>query len=136
VSDSSASSVFSLGFSAGLKWRFRSPAPESGAVFLNPSASYIISEDWDASISIPTTRRWFTSVNEVAPRDWTIEPNAVLEYIIPANWLGGEDNARLFGRPALDAVVLFERNWSSQGSLSYRQWLAGLVLRGGWSFGL
>jgi hypothetical protein len=132
-SDSSASSVFSLGFSAGLQWRFRSPAPESGAVFLNPSASYIISEDWNASFSMPTTRRWFVSVNGVAPRDWTIEPNAVLEYIIPANWLGGTDNARLLGWPAVDALVLFERNWSSEGSLYYSQWLAGLVLRGGWS---
>lgn len=42
---SSASSVFSLGCGAGLQWRFRSPAPESGAVFLNLSASYVISED-------------------------------------------------------------------------------------------
>jgi hypothetical protein len=39
ASDSSASEVFSLGCSAGLQRRFRSPAPESGAVFLNTSAS-------------------------------------------------------------------------------------------------
>ena len=45
ASDSSASSVFSFGCSAGLQWRFRSPVPESGAVFLNPSAPYVISED-------------------------------------------------------------------------------------------
>jgi hypothetical protein len=51
ASDSSASSVFSLVCSAGVQWRFRSPAPESGAVFLNPSASYVVADDWNASFS-------------------------------------------------------------------------------------
>lgn len=131
---SSASSVFSLGFSGGVQWRFRSPAPASGAVFVNPSAAYIISEDWNASLSMFTTRRWYESVDGVARRDWTIEPNAVLEYIIPGAWLGGADIARLLGWPAVDALVLFERNWSSVGNGYYTQWLAGLVLKGGWRF--
>jgi hypothetical protein len=34
-----------------LQWRFRSLAPESGAVFLNPSASYVVADDWNASFS-------------------------------------------------------------------------------------
>ena len=62
ASDSSASSVFSLGFSGGLQWRFRNPSPASGAMLLNPSAAYIISDDWNASLSMFTTRRWFESV--------------------------------------------------------------------------
>jgi hypothetical protein len=53
--------------------------------------------------------------------------------IIPAKRLGGTDNAGRFGWPAVDALVLFEGNWSSEDSLTYSHWLAGLVLRGGWS---
>jgi hypothetical protein len=134
ASDSSASSVFSLGFSPGLQWRFHTPSPASGAIFLNPSASYIISDDWNASLSMFTTRRWFESVDGVARRDWTMEPNAVLEYIIPSRWLGGVDTARLLGWPAIDALVLFDRNWSSVGSGQYKQWLAGVALKTGWRY--
>ena len=63
-----------------------------------------------------------------------MEPNAVLQDIIPGDWLGGADIARLLGWPALDALVLFERNWSSVGSGYYTQWLARLLLKGGWRF--
>jgi hypothetical protein len=132
-SHSAALSAFFIGFSTGLQWRFRSPSPASGALFLNPSAGYIFSEHWNASLSTFTTRRWFESTNGVARRDWLVEPTGILEFIIPSAWLGGADMARLLGRPALDSVASVERNWSSVSSGAYTQWRVGLVLKVGLS---
>jgi hypothetical protein len=134
ASNSSASTVWSFGFSAGAQWRFRNPPPQSGAPFLNLSAAYIISEHWNLSFYMPTTRRWYVSINGVSRKDWTVEPTAILEYIIPIGWFGGADTARLLGRPALDSVVSLEKDWSNESGGTYGQWIAGLVLKGGWRF--
>src|SRR5271157_3612327 len=64
-SNSSAETVWSFGFSAGGQRRFRDPAPQSYALFSNPSAAYVISEQWNASFSMPTTGRWFDTTNGV-----------------------------------------------------------------------
>ncbi len=131
---SSASTVWSFGFTAGVQRRWRDPAPSSYAFFLIPSAAYVISEDWNAEIVIDITRRWFDPNAGLNTRTLTVEPIGVLEYVLPARWLGGTDTARLFGRPAVDLLVAYERNWSNTQGGTYTQWVAGLVFKAGWRF--
>ena len=134
ASNSSTATVWSFGFSVGAQRRFRDPSPQSYAFFFNPSASYVISEQWNASFSIPTTRRWFNTMNGISQRNLTWEPTGVVEYVIPSGWLGGTDAARMLGTPAVDFVAGVERNWSNVSAAAYTQWVAGLVLKTGWRF--
>jgi hypothetical protein len=133
-SNSSESTVWSFGFSAGGQRRFRDPAPQSYALFVNPSASYVISEHWNASFSIPITHRWFDTINGIDQRNVTIEPTGIVEYVIPSGWLGGTDTARMAGNPAVDFFVGAERNWSNLSGAAYTQWRIGLVFKTGWRF--
>jgi len=133
-SNSSGSTVWSVGFSAGAQRRFRSPAPQSYALFGSPSASYVISEQWNASVSMPITGRWFDTTDGINQRNLTIEPSAVVEYVIPSVWFGGADSARLLGNPAIDFFAMTERNWSNLSGASYVQWRAGIFLKTGWRF--
>ncbi len=133
-SNSSASTVWSFGFSAGGQRRFRDPAPQSHAPFFNPSASYVIAEQWNASFSIPITRRWFDTFDSVNQRNLTIEPTGIVEYVIPSGWLGGTETARMAGNPAIDFFVDAERNWSNVSGAAYTQWRVGLVFKTGWRF--
>ena len=133
-SNSSSEAVWSFGFGVGGQRRFRSPAPQSYAFFFSPSASYVISEEWNASFSVPITRRWFDMFNDVSQRNLTLEPTAVLEYVIPSGWLGGANAARMLGNPAIDFVAGVERNWSNLSPATYTQWRVGVVLKTGWRF--
>ena len=83
---------------------------------------------------MPITRRWFEAAGGVGFNDLTLEPVGVIEYIIPSNWLGGARTAQILGNPAVDGVVLYERNWSTVSSFEYGQWLAGIVFKAGWRF--
>jgi hypothetical protein len=134
ASSSSGSTVWSFGFSAGRQRRFRSPAPQSYAAFFNPSAAYVISAQWNASVSLPITGRWFDTTDGVNQRNLTIEPVGVVEYVIPSAWLGGADTGRLLGKPAIDFFAMTERNWSNLSGAAYVQWRAGLFLKTGWRF--
>ena len=129
-SDSSSQTVFSFGYSLTGQRRIRNPAPQSDALIFAPSASWVISEQWNASLAAPITRRWFNG----GSRDLTVEPVGVLEYIIPANWMGGARGAAIFGNPSIDFLVFHEKNGSTGLSFEYGQWLAGLVLKAGWRF--
>ena len=133
-SNSSSGTVWSFGFSVGGQRRFRDPAPQSYAFLFNPSASYIISEQWNASFSVPITRRWFDTIDGVSQRNLTLEPTGVIEYVIPSDWLGGVDVARWAGNPAIDFVAGVERNWSNISAAAYTQWRVGLVFKTGWRF--
>src|SRR5271169_6605034 len=112
-SNSSSETVWSFGFAVGGQRRFRDPAPQSYAFVITPSAAYVISEQWNASFSMPITRRWFDTISGVSQRNLTWEPTGILEYVIPANWLGGPDAARWLGNPAIDFLAGLERNWSN-----------------------
>jgi len=131
---SSAATVWSFGFSAGGQRRFRSPVPQSYALFGNPSASYVITEQWNASVSMPITGRWFDTTDGINQRNLTIEPAAVVEYVIPSAWLGEGDTARLLGSPAIDFFAMTERNWSSLSGAAYTQYRAGIFFKTGWRF--
>ena len=133
-SNSSSEAVWSFGFGVGGQRRFRDPPPQSYAFFFSPSASYVISEEWNASFSVPITRRWFDMFNDVSQRNLTLEPTAVLEYVIPSGWLGGANAARMLGNPAIDFVAGVERNWSNLSPATYTQWRVGVVLKTGWRF--
>ena len=109
-SNSSSATVWSFGFGAGGQRRFRDPAPQSYALFLNPSAAYVISEQWNTSFSMPTTGRWFDTINGVNQRNLTVEPVGVVEYVILSGWLGGVDAARILGNPAADFLIGVRHN--------------------------
>jgi hypothetical protein len=126
--------VWSFGFSIGAQQRFRDPRPQSHAFIFNPSASYVISDQWNASFSMPITRRWFDTTNGVSQRNLTWEPTGVVEYVIPGDWLGGADAARWRGNPAIDFVAGLERNWSNISGREYSQWRVGVVFKTGWRF--
>ena len=96
--------------------------------------SYVISDQWDDSFSVPITRRWFETVGGVGSNELTLEPLGVIECIIPGNWLGGARSAQIFGNPAVDGLVLYERNWLTVSSFEYGQWLAGIVPSAEWCF--
>jgi len=132
--NTSSATVWSFGFAAGGQRRFRSPAPQSYALFFTPSASYVISDQWNASFSIPITRRWFDTLNGIDQRNLTIEPTGIVEYVIPSGWLGGADTARMAGNPAVDFFVGAERNSSNVSGAAYTQWRIGLVFKTGWRF--
>lgn len=133
-SNSSSEAVWSFGFGVGGQRRFRDPPPQSYAFFFSPSASCVISEEWNASFSVPITRRWFDTFNDVSQRNLTLEPTGVLEYVIPNGWLGGANAARMLGTPAIDFVAGVERNWSNLSPATYTQWRVGVVLKTGWRF--
>jgi hypothetical protein len=131
---SSAATVWSFGFAAGVQRRFRNPAPQSYALFGGPSASYVISEQWNVSVSMPITGRWFDTTDGINQRNLTIEPAGVVEYVIPSTWLGGADSARLLGNPAIDFFAMTERNWSNLSAAAYTQYRAGIFFKTGWRF--
>jgi hypothetical protein len=94
----------------------------------------VISDQWNASFSMAITRRWFEEFAGLSQRNLTWEPTGVVEYVIPADWLGGADATRWRGTPAIDFVTGLERNWSNISGLEYSQWRIGLVFKTGWRF--
>lgn len=132
--NSFAEAIWSFGVTTGFQRRFANPAPSSWAVFLVPSASYVISPQWNVSAGIFMQRRGFDSFQGVSDEEWFIEPVATLEFVLPSSWFGSERNAALIGRPALDFQVAYEKNWSPLATFNYDQWTAGGALKFGWRF--
>src|SRR6516164_4507843 len=132
ASNSSSATVWSFGFNIGAQQRFRDPSPQSHAFFFNPSVAYVISDQWNASFSMAITRRWFEEFEGLSQRDLTWEPTSVVEYVIPADFLGGSDAARWRGAPAIDFVAGLERNWSNISGREYSQWRVGVVFKTAW----
>jgi Uncharacterized protein family, UPF0114 len=130
----SSATVWTLGFNVAAQRRFRDPSPQSYAFLFNPSVGYVISDQWNASVTVAITRRWFDTLDGVNQRNLTWEPTGVVEYVIPADWLDGVDAARWRGNPAIDVVAGLERNWSNISGREYTQWRVGLVFKTGWRF--
>jgi len=129
-----AETTWSLGVTVGFQRRFTTPTPGSWAVFLVPSASYVISPQWNISLGAYMERRGFDFYQGVSDEDWFIEPIATLEFVLPSRWFGSDANAALIGRPALDFQVAYERNWSTLAAFNYGQWTVGGALKFGWRF--
>src|SRR5262249_53977675 len=119
---------------AGAQRRFRSPVPQSYALFTAPSAAYVIFENWNASLSMPITGGGFDTTDGINQRNLTIEPAAVVGYVMPIAWLGGTDSARQLGNPAIDFFAMTERNWSNLSGTAYTQYRAGIFFKTGWRF--
>lgn len=133
AADTSASTVWSLGLTAFVQRRLREPQVSSDAVFVIPSASYVISKNWNANFAVEFLGRWFDQNNlGIATRDYEVHPIFTLEYTIPAQFLGGEKNARLLGRPALDLQGSYLRVWSNATAGSFEQWKGVAALKMSW----
>lgn len=132
--NTSADTVWSFGMSATAQRRFRTPAPESTALIVAPSFSYVISERWNFSLALFLTQRWFDQTFGISQQDFTAEPIATLEYVLPSRWFGGGDTAGWLGRPALDFQVAYEKNWSNVSSAAFSAWYIGPILKLGWRF--
>jgi hypothetical protein len=63
-----------------------------------------------------------------------IEPIATLEFVLPSNWFGSASNTALFGRPAIDLQMAYERNLSNIAAFSYGALHVGAALELGWRF--
>jgi hypothetical protein len=81
AADTSAAIVWSFGLTAFAQNRQRQPQLSSDALFLIPSASWVISKDWNASLAEEMLGRWYErdSAGE-ASHDWEVLPIVTLEY--------------------------------------------------------
>ncbi len=134
-SDTSASTVWSLGLTAFAQRRLREPQPSSSALFVIPSLSYVISNEWNASLAVELLGRWFDA-NDVGfvRRAWQAEPIGTLEYVIPASFFGNERLTGMLGRHALDLQGPYLQVWSNAPGASFRQWEASATIKTGWRF--
>jgi hypothetical protein len=135
AADTSAQTVWSFGVTAFAQNRQRQPQLSSNALFLIPSAAWVISESWNASLAVELLGRWYEA-NQFGEtnRDWEALPIATVEYVIPASIFGSERLANLLGRPAIDLQGSHLTVWSTVPGVSYGQWEASATLKMGWRF--
>lgn len=129
-----ADTRWSFGVTAAIQRRFREPTPGSWAAFFVPSATYVISPQWNISAGIDLERRAFDSVNGFSQEDWLIEPIVTLEFVAPAEWFGSARTAAMVGRPALNFQAAYENNWSNAPGANFQAWHFGAALKLGWRF--
>jgi hypothetical protein len=133
--DTSAATVWSFGLTAFGQIREREPRLSSEAVFLIPSVSYVFSPQWNISLAVEFLGRWYArNPFGAANHDYEAMPIATLEYVVPAAVFGGENNARLVGRPAIDLQGSHLNVWSTSPGVSYGQWDLRAALKLGWRF--
>lgn len=133
--DTLAETTWSFGVTTFIQRRFSNPAPSSWALFVIPSATYVISEQWNLSLGVEFMRRAFDSYQGgSADEDWLLQPIATLEFVLPSAWFGSDRNAALVGRPAIDFQVAYERNWSNNPTFDFSAWHVGAALKLGWRF--
>ncbi len=135
AADTSAATVWSVGFTAFVQRRLRQPQLSSDALTLVPSVSWAISKDWNASFAVELLGRWYDPdrFGETS-RDWEALPIATLEYIIPASLFGSESVAKMLGRPAIDLQGSNLKVWSTVPGVSFNQFEASATLKAGWRF--
>jgi hypothetical protein len=126
--------VWSFGMTAAIQKRFRDPAPGSWAAYVVPSATYMISPNWNLSAGILAERRAFDSYYGFSQEDWLLEPIVTLEFVLPEAWFGSATTATWLGRPAIDFQVAYEKNWSNLPSANFGIWHLGGALKLGWRF--
>lgn len=129
-----AETVWSFGVTGFVQRRFRDPEPSSWAFYLVPSVTYIISESWNFSLGAEVMFRTFDAYQGFIAQEWFIEPIATLEFVLPSNWFGSARNTALFGRPAIDLQMAYERNLSNIAASSYGALHVGAALKLGWRF--
>ena len=123
---SRVAAIWSLGFSAFVQRRLRTPGPDSTALYITPSAIYAPSVNWTGSLFLNVRERWFDGVASPTMslrRDFEIEPILTIAY----------DPKRPHA-PLIGLQVSFERRSSSLPDRSWNQWTAGPVLTANWRF--
>ena len=126
--------IWSLGMTMFAQRRFRDPEPSSWAFYAIPSATYVINEQWNVSLGAELMFRTFDPYLGFTENEWFLEPIATLEFVLPSAWFGSDRNATLFGRPAIDLQMAYERNWSNIEAFSFAVWHVGAALKLGWRF--
>jgi hypothetical protein len=135
AADTSAITFMSFGLTAFVQRRERTPQLSSSAVFVIPSASVAITRNFNASLTLEYINRWFDRGDDgVYVREREIQPIATVEYIIPAEWFGGEQIAAIFGHPALAAQGSYLKVWSNVPGGGFAQWKGVGALKLGWRF--
>jgi hypothetical protein len=129
-----ADTIWSFGVTTFAQRRFRDPEPSSWAFFLIPSVTYVITQQWNVSFGAELMFRTFDPYLGFIENEWFLEPIATLEFVLPSAWFGSDRNATLFGRPAIDLQMAYERNWSNIAAFSYGAWHVGAALKLGWRF--
>jgi hypothetical protein len=124
---SRAVAVWSFGVSAFVQRRLRTPGPDSTALYLVPSVTYALTEDWIVSLFVNTRERWFDSVKSptstTSRRDFEIEPILTIAY-----------DPKFPGAPQIALQASFERRSSNLPDKSWNQWTIGPVLTASWRF--
>jgi hypothetical protein len=135
ASDTSEATLWSFGLTAFAQRRLRQPQASSYALFLIPSASWIISQDWNASFAVEMLSRWLEpNLSGQSRTDWQVMPIATLEYVIPARFFGSDRLTSILGRPSIDVQTSYQKVWSTIPTASYGQWQAQAALKMGWRF--
>jgi hypothetical protein len=133
--DTSAQTVWSLGLTVFGQVRDRDPRLSSDAVFVIPSLSRVLTPELSAAFAIEFLGRWYEPDRfGEASRDYEAMPIATVEYAIPATLLGGEQMAKILGRPALDVQGSYLKVWSTVPGVTFGQWEAQAAIRMGWRF--
>jgi hypothetical protein len=124
---SRGAAAWSLGVSSFVQRRLRTPGPNSTALYVVPSASYVLCEDWSVSLFVNVRERWFDSgtapTMTASRRDFEIEPISTIAYA-----------PKLPGAPQIALQVGFERRSSNLPNQSWSQWTMGPVLSANWRF--
>src|SRR5580658_1588739 len=124
---SRAVAVWIFGVSAFVQRRLRTPGPDSTALYLAPSATYVLNQDWIVSLFMNTRERWFDTVESptttTSRRDFEMEPVFTIAY-----------DPKLPGAPQIALQASFERRSSNLPDKSWNQWTVGPVLTASWRF--
>jgi hypothetical protein len=124
---SRVAAVWSLGLSSFAQRRQRTPGADSTALFVVPSATYVLSKDWTISLSASTRERWFDPMTSPATmtsrRDFNVEPILTVAY-----------DPQFPGAPQIALQASFERCSSNLPTRSWNQWTVGPVLTTNWRF--
>ena len=98
AADTSSDTVWSFGLTSFVQRRLRQPQLSSDALGLIPSASWVISKDWNASVAVEMLgRRYEPDRFGEASHDWEVLPIATLEYIIPPPYSAASDSPIFLG---------------------------------------
>jgi hypothetical protein len=134
--DTEAAAIWTFALNGAAQRRERDGGPASSAVLVNPSVTWTLSAQWNASLEVEVTRRWYDRFEGHRRRDWLAVPVLTMEFTLPEGWLPPQDSrlGRGIGAPALDLQVFLTRQTSSAADGRFHQWGMGPVLRTAWKF--
>ncbi len=135
---SRAVAVWGLGFDVYVQRRLRTPGPDSNALYVVPSATYVPNKEWSISLFLNTRERWFDSATPPATtpsrRDFEVEPILTIAYDPSRILFGRLEQQKRLGSPQIALQVGFERRSSNLPHRSWDSWTVGPVLTANWRF--